>query len=126
MPTALPLRSTLRRGAYASLALGLLIGAIAIAADTHWWPLAVFAIAPDVALFAGAGTGLQRGQLHPRAVPLYNALHRFVGPALLAAAALSGLVGSWGLVAALAWAFHVALDRAVGYGLRTREGFQRA
>ena len=70
--------------------------------------------------------GASRQQLHPRAVPLYNALHRFVGPALLAAAALSGLVGSWGLVAALAWAFHVALDRAVGYGLRTREGFQRA
>ena len=30
------------------------------------------------------------------------------------------------LVGALAWAFHVSLDRAVGYGLRTRDGFQRA
>ena len=29
------------------------------------------------------------------------------------------------LIGALAWAFHVALDRAVGYGLRTRDGFQR-
>ena len=125
MPTVVQLSSTLRRTAYAVLALGLLVAAISIAADTIWWPLAVFAIAPDVALVAGAGSGLQRGQLHPRAVPLYNALHRFVGPALVAAAALAGLVGPGFLVAALAWAFHVALDRAVGYGLRTRDGFQR-
>jgi len=125
MPIVAPLRSTLRRTAYAVLALGLLVAAILLAAETGWWPLAVFAIAPDVALVAGAGSGLERGQLHPRAVPLYNALHRFVGPALLAAVALAGLVGTAFLVAALAWAFHVALDRAVGYGLRTRDGFQR-
>ena len=29
------------------------------------------------------------------------------------------------LVGALAWALHVAIDRAVGYGLRTPDGFQR-
>ena len=29
------------------------------------------------------------------------------------------------LVGALAWAFHISLDRALGYGLRTRDGFQR-
>jgi uncharacterized protein DUF4260 len=29
------------------------------------------------------------------------------------------------LAAALAWAVHVSLDRAIGYGLRTPEGFQR-
>jgi hypothetical protein len=79
-----------------------------------------------VALVAGAGAGLERGQLHPRAVPLYNALHRFAGPALLAAAALTGLLGAGFLVGALAWAFHVALDRAAGYHLRTRDGFIRA
>ena len=29
------------------------------------------------------------------------------------------------VIGALAWAFHVALDRTVGYGLRTSDGFRR-
>ena len=114
MPTALPLRSTLRRGAYASLALGLLIGAIAIAADTHWWPLAVFAIAPDVALFAGAGTGLQAAS-STRApsrstTPCTGSSAPRCSPRPRSAASSAARL----LVAALAWAFHIALDRAVG------------
>lgn len=84
-----------------------------------------FGLGPDVALLFGAGRGLERGQLHPRAVPLYNALHRFWGPLALAVLAVAaGLPAAW-LVGALAWAAHVAVDRAVGYGLRTRDGFQR-
>jgi hypothetical protein len=75
--------------------------------------------APDLALFAGIGPNLAEGQLHPRAVPLYNALHRFAGPVLLA------LVPGFQL-AATAWALHIALDRAVGYSLRAPDGFQRA
>ena len=63
--------------------------------------------------------GLTKGQLHPRAVPLYNALHRFIGPVILA------FVPGF-LVGALAWGLHIAVDRAVGYGLRDRDGFQRA
>lgn len=35
-----------------------------------------FGAAPDLALLLGAGSGLARGQLHPRAVGIYNALHR--------------------------------------------------
>jgi Domain of unknown function (DUF4260) len=128
MPTAIHASSSLRRGAFAIAALALLVAAVAVAieAATGWWQLAVFAIAPDVALLAGAGSGLERGQLHPRAVPLYNALHRLAGPLVLAALAVTGLLGTGWLVAALAWGCHVCLDRAVGYGLRTREGFQRA
>jgi len=44
------------------------------AVDTGMWQLVVFAVLPDVAILAGRGRGLARGQLHPRAVPLYNAL----------------------------------------------------
>jgi hypothetical protein len=29
-------------------------------------------------------------------------------------------------VGGLAWCFHISLDRAIGYGLRTRDGFQRS
>jgi uncharacterized protein DUF4260 len=128
MPTTLHIPRSLHRPLYAVAALALLGAAIAVAVaeDTGWWQLGVFVIAPDIALIAGVGPGLERGQLHPRAVPLYNALHRFVGPLVLAALALAGLLGAGWLVGALAWGFHVAVDRAIGYGLRTREGFQRA
>jgi hypothetical protein len=121
-------RSSVARLLYALLALGLLAAiALEIARhDTGWWQLAAFGLGPDLALLLGAGSGLERGQLHPRAVPVYNALHRFWGPLALGALAALGLVSTGFLVGALAWAFHVALDRAVGYGLRTRDGFQRA
>jgi Domain of unknown function (DUF4260) len=120
-------RPTLGRLAYAAGA-ALLLAAIVFEAftqDTGYWQIAVFALAPDLALFFGAGSGLAKGQLHPRAVGAYNLMHRFWGPLVVFALAAFGLVGLGFLIGALAWAFHVALDRAVGYGLRTRDGFQR-
>jgi len=92
---------------------------------TGYWQLGAFAIGPDLALLVGVGGGLAREQLHPRAVPLYNALHRFWAPVVLLALAAAGVVGSAYLIAALVWCFHISLDRTVGYGLRTRDGFQR-
>jgi hypothetical protein len=63
--------------------------------------------------------------LHPRAVPFYNALHSLLGPAALTVAtAAFGWSNLW-FVAALAWTTHIAIDRAVGYGMRNRNGFQR-
>jgi hypothetical protein len=117
----------LRRATSGALAALLLIAAVAGAAihGSGWWLLAAFAIAPDIALFFGFGSNLEKGRLHPRAVRLYNALHSFWGPALLAAAAAAVLPSGY-FIGALAWAFHVALDRAVGYGMRTRDGFQRS
>ena len=108
----------------AGVAIGLLALAIEIA-GVGTWQLWVAFVLPDVALLAGAARGLERGQLAPRAVPLYNALHRFPGPLLLGGAALLWLGLPW-LVGALAWAAHIALDRAVGYGLRDPRGLQRA
>ena len=116
-----------RRLTYAGFA-ALLLVAIALELVRHgsgYWQLAAFGIGPDLALFYGAAAGLAKGQLHPRAVGLYNMLHRFWGPVALAALASAGLVPLGFLVGALAWALHVSLDRAVGYGLRTRDGFQR-
>jgi hypothetical protein len=89
------------------------------------WQLPLFALAPDLALLLGVGRRLAPGQLHPRAVPVYNVVHTFFGPlAVLVLASLLGLSVGW-FVAGLAWGTHVALDRTVGYGLRTRDGFQR-
>jgi hypothetical protein len=110
-------------GVLAALLLAAAVGGAAIH-GSGWWLLAAFAVGPDVALLLGISSTLEKGQLHPRAVRLYNAAHSYWGPALLAAAAIA--LPSGYLVGALAWAFHISLDRAVGYGMRTRDGFQRS
>ena len=112
---------TPHRIAYASLAVALLAACLVV--EGPWWQAVAFGLAPDLPLLAGFSGGLARGQLHSRAVPFYNAAHRFVGPAILAAIFVAVGISPLG---PLAWALHVAFDRAVGYGLRDRDGFQRA
>jgi hypothetical protein len=92
---------------------------------TGYWQLAAFGFGPDIALLLGVGKGIEKGRLHPRAVLLYNLVHRFWGPLVLVALGAAGVVPQGYLVGGLAWGFHVALDRSVGYGLRTRDGYQR-
>jgi hypothetical protein len=115
------------RFAYAA-ALAALLTATVLEVSQHGGLGAAIAggVGPDLALLLGAGAGLAPGQIHPRAVPIYNAVHRFWGPAALVAVAAAGLLGDAWLVGGLAWGAHVALDRTVGYGLRTREGFQQS
>jgi hypothetical protein len=94
-----------RHGAYAWAAIGLL--------------------APDLALLRGGGAELVRGQLNPRAVGAYNAVHRYWGPLGLMVIALPDAMPLAVFIVGLAWAAHVAVDRALGYGLRDADGFQR-
>jgi hypothetical protein len=120
-------RSTAGRFAYATLA-ALLLAAIVLEALKHgtgYWQIGVFGLGPDLALLYGAGADLEQGQLHTRAVWLYNLVHRFWGPLVLATLASFDVVALGYFVGALAWAFHISLDRGLGYGLRTRDGFQR-
>src|SRR3954470_21064926 len=102
------------RFAYAAL-LAALLAATVLTVAQHGGLGAALAggLGPDLALLLGAGAGLAPGQLHPRAVPVYNAVHRFYGPVALVAAAVVGLLGGGWLVAGLAWGAHVALDRVV-------------
>ena len=65
------------------------------------------------------------GQLHPRAVALYNALHRLWGPLVLAMVALAAGLPLGYVAGAIAWGFHVAFDRAIGLRQRSPDGFQR-
>jgi hypothetical protein len=120
-------RSTTARLAYITLAALLLVAILleAIKHGTGYWQIAVFGFGPDLALLYGAAANLEKGQLHPRAVTLYNLLHRFWLPLALAVLGTFGLVPLGYFIGALVWAFHVSLDRSVGYGLRTRDGFQR-
>jgi hypothetical protein len=113
------------RAIYGSLAV--LFGALAAAliAPGGGWHALPFAPAPALALLSGKAPGLARGQLHPRAVPINNAVHGFAGPLALGPAALRWLGVPW-LVGSLAWGPQSAVNRALGYGQRTREGFRNA
>jgi hypothetical protein len=118
-------RTAVKRGAYAALAALVLAAAIGeMRRGAGGWLFFAFATVPDLALLLGLARGLEQGRLHPRAVPLYNAAHSLWGPALMAVAAV-GLPAGW-LLAALGWALHISLDRSLGYGMRTRDGFQRS
>lgn len=99
----------------------------------HGWLAALLAvaffIAPDLTFLAGIRDAhtVERGQLPARAVPYYNAAHRAlvplafmvlytVTPPIQWAPLFAGLCG---------WMAHISFDRALGYGLRTKDGFQR-
>jgi hypothetical protein len=116
------------RVTYAGLAAALLASVVALIVDWHaaWWQTVAFSLAPDLAVLYGVAPGLARGQLHPRAVPFYNALHRFWGPLALAVAALAAGLPLGYVAGAIAWGFHVAVDRAIGLRPRSPDGFRRA
>jgi len=56
----------------------------------------------------------------------YNLVHNYAFPALLGLAALvsSGGASTAAGVLACAWAFHVGVDRALGYGLKLPDAFR--
>lgn len=84
--------------------------------DFPWWlPFALF-LAWDVSAL-GYLAGPRVGAF------AYNAVHNYGVPAVtaLAAAALST---PWLGAVALAWFFHVGVDRALGYGLKHSDDFQ--
>ncbi|MDX5563684.1 DUF4260 family protein [Streptomyces sp. ID05-04B] len=89
----------------------------------------VFLILPDLTFLIGLGDAprMAKGQLPPRAVPYYNTMHRAVVPLALMVLYTFGPFVAWPpLFAALCgWLAHISYDRAFGYGLRTKEGFQR-
>lgn len=84
-------------------------------------------VLPDLTFLVGVGHPAKKGYLPARAVPYYNAMHRFLPPLLLTLIVGVGLAplepaGLALFVAGLSWMAHVALDRAAGYGLRNPDG----
>ncbi|MDQ0952894.1 hypothetical protein QFZ24_006817 [Streptomyces phaeochromogenes] len=103
-------------------------------AVNHGWLaglLAVaFFIAPDLTFLVGIGDarGMAKGRLQPRAVPYYNTAHRALVPlALMTLYTFGPPALAWppAFAALCGWLAHISYDRAFGYGLRTKEGFQR-
>jgi len=89
-------------------------------------PVLVFGIVPHLAVLLGLGQAHASGQLAPRAVPLFNALHHPAPPAALLVLGATGILSPLWLVAGLAWLGHIVADEGFGKGgLRTPEGWRR-
>ena len=107
------------------LAIAVYAGAQATEHAVGLVPLLVFGIVPHLSVLLGFGQPHASGQLAPRAVPLFNAMHHPGLPlALLALAAAGNLAPFW-FVGALAWLGHIVVDLAFGHGLRTADGWRR-
>ncbi|WP_084508003.1 DUF4260 domain-containing protein [Mesorhizobium sp. WSM3224] len=81
-----------------------------------WWLFALLILAPDLSML-GYLAGPRIGAI------AYNALHILIAPLVLA---LAGelLANSTIAAVALIWIAHIAIDRALGYGLKLSSGFQ--
>jgi len=126
-----PALTVVRRAAW--LANALFWSAFAVLeAINHGWlagTLALaFAVLPDLAFLVALDEAphMKKGQLPPRAVPYYNAMHRALVPLALMVLCIVAPVDLAPAFAALcSWLAHISYDRVFGYGLRTKEGFQR-
>jgi hypothetical protein len=98
--------------------LALLIAAISLFSwsDQNWWWFALLLLAPDLSM-AGYAVDTSLG------ATIYNLGHTLVWPIIL-------LGGGWAadrrLIVALGavWLAHIGMDRALGYGLKLKEGFK--
>jgi hypothetical protein len=110
-PLAVPVR--FQRGESAAVALAVVIGFVTC--GFAWWWLLVLFLAWDLSMIGYV--------LSPKAGAwTYNTVHSYVGPGLLLSHALVAGV-HWSAFVALAWSFHIAVDRLLGYGLKFTSGF---
>ena len=80
-----------------------------------WWMFALLILVPDVSL-AGYGVNARIG------AATYNAFHTYVAPAGLAALGALGLPHA--LPISIIWVAHIAMDRALGLGLKFPTAFE--
>ena len=85
--------------------------------------LLVFGIVPHLTVLLGIGQAHARGQLAPRAVPLFNAMHHPLVPLAVLGLAASGVLAPFWLVGSLVWLSHIVVDWAMGNGLRSADGY---
>jgi hypothetical protein len=80
-----------------------------------WWLLAVFLLW-DLSM-VGYLVSPEVGAIS------YNIGHSYLGPALLALTWVVAGDARWPIFVALTWAFHIAVDRLLGYGLKFTDRF---
>jgi hypothetical protein len=86
----------------------------------------VFGIVPHLPVLLGYRRPHARGQLVPRAVPLFNALHHPAAPLAVLGLAAAGVLPPLLFVGALAWLSHIVMDWGLGDGLRCADGYVRS
>ncbi|MER5457595.1 DUF4260 family protein [Micromonospora sp. NPDC002389] len=94
---------------------------VTVAVGYPWWSLLALFLVFDLSML-----GYLRG---PRlGATCYNLAHSYAVPAALGAVAVVaagyGDRIDWLGILAVAWVFHIAVDRALGYGLKNTEGFE--
>lgn len=98
------------------LALSAMAIALSVGPGWSWWLWIVVLLAPDLSML-GYLAGPRIGAI------LYNAAHLYANGLILAMLGL--LTGQPALIAAgMLWVAHVGADRALGYGLKSPEGFK--
>jgi len=99
-----------------NLGIAVAVAVIFVRLHFSWWWLLVFFLAVDTSM-AGYLANNRVGAV------CYNLAHVYVAPAvLLLSYVLSGT--RWCAFAGLLWAFHIAGDRLLGYGLKFASSFQ--
>jgi hypothetical protein len=95
------------------------LAAVAVVAfvelDFDWWWLLALFLVFDLSMLGYAG-GPRLGAW------TYNAVHSYLVPAGLGVVAVVG-GARWTAFIALVWAFHIAVDRLLGYGLKFQDRF---
>ena len=85
-------------------------------AEGNWWVFFLLLLAPDLAM-VGYMVNTRVGSI------VYNAVHIYTWPILLAVVAI--FAGSLpALHVALIWFAHISMDRTVGYGLKYPTAFK--
>ena len=126
MIVAQPRRLALRHGwIVPGLALAVFANALAADHGLGLVPVLLFGIVPHLTVLVGIGRPHARGQLAPRAVPLFNAMHHPALPIALLVVAVAGFLPIFWLAGAVAWLGHIVIDLGLGDGLRTADGWRR-
>jgi len=98
---------------------GLVVLALAVTLyarlEASWWLFALLFLVPDVSMVGY----LKNEKL---GATVYNAVHTYVGPALLGSVMYGVEHGLLGQIAVI-WVSHIALDRMLGFGLKHPSGF---
>ena len=98
------------------LAAAMLSAVLYARTGASWWLFAALWLLPDLSMLGYLRTPCIGARV-------YNAFHSYVPPATLALFALLAHSSALLLPIALIWANHIAVDRALGYGLKYAEGF---
>jgi hypothetical protein len=80
--------------------------------------MVAFGIAPHLAFLAGIGQRRPAGQMAPRALAAFNAMHHPAIPAAIVALNVTGAIPTLLFVGATAWLSHIVIGWAIGDGPR--------